>query len=1116
MKSFLTLLICLATAYLYGQNVQIRGTVSDAMDNSPLPGVSVFVKGTNTMAVTLADGSYSLTAPANAVLVFQLIGMEAQEIPVQGRSIINVSMSSTNVLEELVVTALGIKREKRALSYSVQEITADKIMENKNQNVVSALAGKVAGLNVSRTASAGGTTRILLRGISSLTSDNLPLIVVDGVPYYNRQGAGGDTSWGSTDTGDGLSNLNQDDVESISVLKGPTASALYGSRAGNGVILITTKKGTVGAGPRISMNSNYTYDRLMIQPPYQNVYGQGSQGEFLPNDRNSWGPRMDGRILTRNNATWSGMLANDGTVMLDWTGKSRPFSYTDNDMYHLLQSGGTWNNSVEINAGSGRSAIRASVSDTRNKGVVPGNSYARTAATLRANGNVTDKLFFDTKFSYTYQVGTNRPSHAVQGFNPLYGYQYNPRSINLADYHPVVDPITGEARNFEAGQPTLVLNPYIALEMMGNKDITTRLNGFAQLRYQFTDWLSLMGRVGVDTYNYFRETWRQRGTLISGSNIGYYSTSESNFLETNNDFLLMAQKDNIISKLSGSLSFGGNIMDRRSRGLDANTVGGLNIDGIYALSNTVTAPAPAGQSRSHKQVQSIYAFAQLNWDNWIYLDASLRNDWSSTLPKENWSYSYPSVGLGWVVTDMLKKANMNMPSWFDFGKIRASIAGAGNDTSPYSLYPSYGTILLPGGIQGATVPTSRPNAELKPEITTSSELGVDLKFFKNRLGIDFTWYTKSTKNQIFSVASTITSGFSSKRINAGQVDNKGIELLVNISPVRTKNVEWNLTINFAKNKSKVVELDTKYEMESDGITFKLDTDGNKIPRRQLMWGVGATNVDLWAEVGRPYGELYTTTRLLDKATGLPILQDTPAAGVNYGLPVVPGDKTHYVGNISPDWTGGIYSALSYKGFYLNFNLDIRWGGYIYLNSMLRMNGNGMTKESLGGRDSWYPFYENYVRQTGLIPFAADATSATAPGKTGQDYIDLYNASTAAKAGVYVEGIGQNSEQRMAGYVNPQRFYAQNVGYGQDHFFYEMNSIRLREISIGYLFPEKFFRNLPIRSLKLSAVANNVCFLYNNLPSFDPESTYTTGTLAGVETASLPSTRSIGFNINITF
>ena len=1086
-----TLSICallLFSGVVWAQNITVTGRVTDKTGEA-IPGVYVFVTGSTTGGTTTGvDGRYSISAPSSGQITFSLLGMESQTISVGSRTVINVEMAESALfLEEVVVTALGITREKRALSYSIQEVSSDKIMENRNQNVVSSLAGKVAGLNVSRTATPGGTTRILIRGISSLTGDNLPLIVIDGIPYNNRQGTSG-SAYGGTDWGDGLSNLNQDDVESISVLKGPTASALYGSRAGNGVLLITTKKGSVGTGPRIFFNSNFTVDRLMLQPDYQNEYGQGTYGEFIATDRASWGPRMEGQILTRANATWQGLLENDNTPMLDWTGQSRPFSYANNDMYHLLQTGHTWNNSIEVNAGAGKSAIRASVSDTRTKGVVPNHQYARTSATLRASGDVIKGLSFDTRFSYTYQDAKNRPSYSVFGFNPVYGYQYIPRSIHLEDFWPVVDPATGLARMFEPGTPTLSLNPYIATEMVGSNDITDRLSGFAQLKYQFTDWLSLMGRVGVDTYQILEEVWRAKGNQISGYQDGYYTHGESHFLETNNDFLLVAKKDNLISKLSASFSFGGSIMDRRSRSLTGTTSGGLNLDGIYTLSNSVN-PSTVSQGKSRRQMQSLYAFAQISWSNWLYLDVTARNDWSSTLPKSNWSYFYPSIGLGWIVTDMLKDFNIAVPEWINFGKLRASMAGAGNDTSPYSLYPTYSLATnLPGGVIGASLPSARPNAELKPEKITSTELGFDLRMFSNRVSFDFTYYTKITENQIFSVTTSRTSGYSSKRINAGRVDNKGIELVVNVVPIRTKDFNWSLTFNYAKNKSKVVELD------GENLEYTISTPS-------------ATNVTLKAIVGEPVGQLFSTSRLLDESTGKVILNDSP--GIDYGLPRVSTTLTTYVGNMNPDWTGGISSNFSYKGFYLNFLLDIRMGGYIYLNSMLRMNGNGMTKETLQGRDTWYPFFADYVRQVGYNPYAT-------PGTGSANLVSLYEAASAAKAGVYVEGIAQSTGQPMAGYVNPQRFFAQNIGYGQDHFFYEMNNIRLREVSIGYKFPDKWFNGLPIQSVKLSAVATNVCFLYNNLPSFDPESTYTSGNAYGVETASIPPTRGLGFNLNVTF
>lgn len=1083
------LLICFfsASANILSAQQTVKGKVVDADDNSSLPGVVVVVKGTTKVTSTGTNGEYSISTPSDGILVFSMMGYEPQEIQVAGREVIDVRLSPEAVtLTETVVTALGIKREKKALSYAVQEVKADEILENRHQNIAGALSGKVAGLNISKTSTPGGSSRILIRGINSLNGNNMPLIVVDGIPYDNKQGTSGDVSWGGTDYGDGLSNLNQDDIESISVLKGPSASALYGSRAGNGVLLITTRKGSTELkGPRVNFISNFMVDRLMIQPEYQNEYGQGSLGEFNPKLRSSWGPKMDGRILTDKNSTWDGMLKGGNAVLLeDWTGRTGlPFVYHDNDLYHLLQTGNTWNNSVEINAGIGKTAVRASVSDTRSKGVIPNNEFARTSATLRASGDVIKNLSFDTKFSYTYQKGTNRPSLAVNGYNPMFGHQYVPRSIDLADFFPVIDPTTGEARHFESGTITLALNPYIATELKGNQDLTDRLFGFAQLKYQFTSWLNLMGRIGVDTYQYNVEEWYAKGSRISGTTLnGRFTNSETHFLETNSDFLLMANKDNLFdSKLSGSISFGGNIMDRRSRSLSSDAQG-LNIDGLYTIGNGIT--KSTSNYKSNKQIQSLYSFAQLSWDGWLFLDVTGRNDWSSTLPKDNWSFFYPSVGIGWVVSDMLRKANVDIPSWISLAKVRASTASAGNDTNPYNLLPVYATIQnLPGGTTGVALPGSLPNARLKPEIVTSTEFGAEVRLFNNRFGIDFTYYTKTAKNQIFQVGTSATTGYTSKWINAGRIDNKGIEIIMNVVPIRTKDFSWDLTFNYAKNKSKIVELDGESDIYN-------------------MLSPGATQVDIKAIVGHPVGELFTTTRLTN-SEGKYILNDTDAA--NYGTPTVSSGKDKYVGNMSPDWTGGILSNISYKGFYLNCLVDIRVGGYIYLNSMLRLNGNGATKETLLGRDSWYPFYEDYIKTQNYNPYGTTAR----PNR----YTDLYNAATQAKAGVYVEGVGSNSGLPMAGYVNPQYYFS---SFGQDHYFYEMTHVRLREISFGYHFPASWFKKTPIQNLKLSLVVNNVCFLYNKLPDFDPESTYTTGNAQGVETASIPSTRSIGFNLNISF
>ncbi|MDR0793153.1 MAG: SusC/RagA family TonB-linked outer membrane protein [Chitinophagaceae bacterium] len=1065
---------------------KIKGLVLDE-NGAPLADVSVMVKGANRGVVTNTAGEYTIEADADDVLVFSFVGYETQQVPAKDATQINLKKSGSP-LDEVVVTALGISRQKKALSYAVQEVKSDEILENRNSSVANSLEGKVAGLDISKTSTPGGSTRILLRGINSLTNNNMPLIVVDGIPYDNRQGSDwSDGGWGGTDYGDGISNLNQDDIESVSVLKGPTASALYGSRAGNGVLLITTKKGTGNKGPRVTVNSNFTSDRIMIQPDYQNEYGQGSLGEFINTARSSWGPKMDGQILTQANGTWAGLLSNDQTQMLDWTGQSRPFSYAGNDLYHFLQTGNTWNNNVGLNLGSGKTTSRVSMSDTRSTGVVPGNTYAKTGITYRISGEVVKNLTLDASFSYNHQKGVNRPSYAVSGYNPMFGIEYVPRSIHLSDFLPVVDPETGNARLFEPGTPTLVTNPYIALQMKGNQDLTDRINGFTSLKYQFTNWLSLMGRVGMDAYQFNVENWYANGNNISTPyQYGGYNTTETNFREINGDFLLAATKDNLFhSKFSGNISFGGNIMDQQSRNIFADAQG-LNIDNVYTIANGVSVTTT--NYKYHKQIQSFYGFGQLSYDKWAFLDLTARNDWSSTLPQNNWSFFYPSAGLSIVVSDMLRSYGVNLPSAISYFKLRGSVASAGTDTDPYNLLPVYSTVQgLPGGLNGLILPQDLPNGNLKPEFVSSYELGAELKMFNNRFGVDATYYSKKSKNQIFNVTTSGTTGYISQWINAGEIDNHGIELVLTGTPIQTKDWNWNLTVNYAKNINKVVNLNGASEY--------------------LLENPAATNVNVEAIVGRPIGELYTTTQLTNNNGQLLIDNSNPGSNTYYGAPMASSDLTHYAGNVNPNWTGGILSNLSYKGFYLNLMLDIRVGGKIYLNSAKRLFNNGALAPTLQGRDTWYPFFGNYVQTMGSNPYAA-------PGAT--TFSDLYAAATNAKAGVYVTGVAaSDGTTPMAGYINPQYYYS-SPRWGDDHFVYDMTNVRLREISLGYVFPAKLFTKTPIKAIKLSVVANNVLFLKNKLPGFDPESTYGSGNVMGIETASFPSTRSIGFNMNVSF
>ena len=1037
------MLIC--GGYIPGMSVSAQNTTSSSTQNSrrisgvvtdtqgePIIGATVLVKGTGIGTATDIDGKFSLDIPSNGkTLVVSFIGFDAQEIPVTNNATYKIQLSGTDyALDEVVVTALGMKREKKALGYSVQDVKGDALIENRTANIATSLNGKIAGMNISSTSIPGGSNRIVIRGNNSISGNNMPLVVVDGVPFDNSQGVDdvNTNSWGAgySDTGDGLSMLNPDDVESISVLKGPSATALYGSRGGNGVILVTTKQGQ-GGRTKVSYNSNFTFENVMIQPEFQNEYGQVTDGAFVATSRNSWGPKM-------------------GTVVTDWTGQTRPLEAKNNDFSDFMDTGTSWTNSLDITSSAGKMNYRVGMSNTMRKGVIPKNELNKTNFSIRAGGEIIKNLTLDAKLNYTYQKGQGRPEFSASGFNPIFALIYTPRSINLHEMKDVFDK-DGKIIDWYPSMLTVVNNPYALTSLSGNKDVTNRINGFASLTYEVSSWLKAMVRFGGDTYGKKTEKWIRHDLISSaGYKDGRFSTGQYNMAEYNADFLVTAQKDKIAdSKISGMLSVGGNLMNRQYNSFYA-TAEGLNIPELYTIQNGQS--KTTSTSKSEKEVQSLYALGQLSWDNYLFLDITVRNDWSSTLPKDNRSFFYPSFSLGWVVTDMLTKFKVDVPSWLSFAKVRASYAEAGNDTDPYQLLSVLSTVSnMAGGQMGVAEPSTKANSNLKPEIIKSTEFGADIRFFDNRLGFDVTYYNKRAYNQIISMPSSITSGYSAKYINAGRVDNWGWELQMNATPVRTRDWNWNLWVNFAKNSSEVVEL---YE-GVESITLAR-------PMGQ--------NCYVMAKTGEPYGQIYTNGFKYDEKGNRLVGDD--------GKYIV--DPTLRVsGNMNPDWTAGIGSSLRWKNFSFGFLIDVRYGGDVYLQSMMRLQSNGQTKETVAGREEFY--------------------------STGK--------------GLISQGVNVNTGAPNTVELNPTAYWGQfygNIG----NYVYDATNVRLRELNFSWILPDKWFNKTIISGIKVSAVANNVCFLYNNLPGFDPECTYSTGNGQGVETAALPSTRSFGFNLNVTF
>lgn len=1010
------------------QTIDITGVVKDDV-GEPVIGANILVKGTNNGVITDMEGRFSLKIPqANALLVVSYIGYISQEIQVgDKRSLTIILHPATEDLGEVVVTALGIKRETKALGYSVQEVKGGSLTEARESNVLNSLSGKLAGVQISRSGNGeGGSSRIIIRGNNSIAGNNEPLVVVDGVPVNNfNSGTSGIDQWGGSDGGNGLSDINPDDIESISVLKGAAAAALYGARAGNGVLMITTKKGSKVKGLGITWNSNVMMENPLVKPKMQNLYGQGTNGTFDANSNYSWGAKMEGQMLK------------------DWTGQERPYSAYDNDITDFLGTGVTTTNTLEANAVNEKISFRGTLSYQRMDGVIPTNYQDKYMMNLRTTVNLSKKLSLDAKINYVKQRGWNRPQLTGSPENIMANYLMMPRNVHYSDMAGGVNE-DGVVKRWTTDEANYVLNPYYTTGFNKNNNQRDRFIGFLALQYTPTSWLTIKLRHGEDMY-WEKGDWRHASGTPYGkyNGKGDYGLNTSDFRERNTDALITATKDNWWdSGFSGSLSVGGNLMFQQNNSYAMST-GLLAIPDFFAISNGET-PTPSHYI-SKKSVNSLYGFAQLSYKNWIFLDVTARNDWSSTLPYKNRSFFYPSVGLGWVVSDMLRSYEVNVPEWLSLAKLRASYAEVGNDTDPYRLLTTYGIYTVIDDIKGASTASTIPLADLKPELIKSTEAGFDIRFFNNRLGLDLTWYKKNATNQILALPISSTTGKSSRMINAGNIQNTGIEIVLNGTPVRTKDFEWNVSVNYSKNTNKIKEL-------------------HPDSRRFILASTDFVNIV--ATEGSTYGDLYGRAYQRDEQ-GRKIIDEN-------GLPLLESDMNTQIGNYMPKWTGSMINSFTYKNLSFSFMLDMRYGGDIFVNSLARGSQYGTTELSLQGRDEWY----------------------------------------AGTGGIVVDGVTADGKQNTVA-ANPQAYW-DRVSRAGEEFVYDGTNLRLRELTVGYMFPNKVLAKTPFTNLKLSFVGRNLWLIKNNIPGYDPESSYSTGNGQGIEYASLPSMRSFGFNLNVSF
>ncbi len=914
--NYVLIFICMAlTSLVYGQNRDVSGVVTSSEDGEPLIGVSVLVKGTSTGTATDFDGTYSLSVPQGAVLVFTYTGYTATEMTVGSEDVINVIMSPGVALDEVVVTALGIERDKKALNYSVTEVEGESFQEAREINIANSLSGKVAGVNVSSIASGpAGSSRVIIRGNTSLGGNNQPLYVVDGVPLDNS-GFGQAGLWGGADEGDGTSSINPDDIETISVLKGANAAALYGSRASNGVILITTKSGKSRRGIGIEVNSNFVAENFINHFDFQEEFGFGRDGQAPLNAEEAW--------QFGQSSNWGSRL--DGSLVPQFDGVSRPYTFeTYNNLDRYYNTGTTWTNTIGFTGGNEDHNIRLNLSDLRSKSIIPNAGFDRNNVSMSYTGNFGDRVTITSKILYSHEIAENRPRIADSPGNGFQGLIRLPASYNIDDLRGDPDKLGSVTPDFippdgkmpgEELQVSTDLwnqNPWWAAYQFSNDDTRDRVITSNVARFDVTDFLYVQGRFSMDWYT-------RRESDLTPFGTGYQRTGsmqerERRIREINLEGLIGF--DDTYGDFSVNAFVGGNRMRRSSETL-ALTGSAFNIPFFNTVSNL--ANQSLGYGLSEEGINSVFASATLGYKDFLYLTGTARQDFFSTLNPETNDILYPSVGGSLIFTELLDIA---ANSWLTYGKFRASWAQVGGDTDPYRLNLTYrlgqGHLGLPtANIQQSSI----PNAFLKPLTSTEFEIGFDLRLFNNRLGIDFTYYDQKTTDDILNASIAESSGFSSTVINIGEIANNGVELLLTGNPIRKQDFSWDISLNLAFNDSEVVSL-------SDGLD-QIRVDGN-LGQPRTRWAF----ID--HVVGERFGSITGFTQQM--------INGQPVFNPDNGQPVR-STTTSVLGNGVHRFTSGLTNSFSYKNFYFDFLIDLKAGGELYSGTNVRLLGWGYHKQT---------------------------------------------------------------------------------------------------------------------------------------------------------------------------
>lgn len=912
MRRFLLFFVLALTGWIgiVAQTVQVRGKISSAEDGSPLPGATVVFRGSTIGTTADMDGNYVINVPSGTgVLVFSYVGMKTMEQEIGGRTTIDIALETASTgLEEVVVTALGIRKAEKNLGYSATSVSSDDITASGSRNAMNALQGKVAGINItSASGQPGSSSRVLLRGFSSLGGNNQPLYVVDGVPVSNRLIGETDIN-GGMDFGNRANDINPEDIETITVLKGASGAALYGSRASNGVIIITTKKGAnqAGKGAKIDVASSTTFDTPLRIWEMQNEFGQGwYDGTLEANleENGSWGPKFDNKTRV-----WGHIVDNQQQI--------KPYSALKTNVSDFFERGVTLNNSVSIINGNEKSSYYLSYGNINADGILPGesDSYKRNNFSIRGSSKFGNKL--DVSGSFNYVKKDSRVAITGQDQSVMDGLYQVPRDISIVDQKDY----NNKFNNVDNYYTIYAQNPYYVLNEHGNKFAENRLFGNITLDYAWLPWLKTTFRLGSDVSNATLKSWRAI-TLSNRANYNWERgrVSEASYYnsEINTDFLVNINKT-FFEKLEVNAVVGHNFNQRESRDQSAQVIG-LDIPNFYNLANSSSTPTVTEET-SKRRLVGAYGSVDLTYGGFLNLNVLARNDWSSTLPSSNRSFFYPGVSFSFTFSELL---GSNLRNIISFGKLRAGIAKTGNDANPYlinsvfvqaGLTDRYRNLNFPllNNINAFTLGNRIGNNELQPEITTENEIGADIRFFESRFNVDFAFYNKTITNLIWNATLPSSTGFTRQTLNLGKITNKGIELMLTVVPVRTGDFEWKLNWNYTRNRNKLVKL-------VDGLD------------QIRIGGTGA--VGFVARPGHPLG-LYEGDAPEYSPDGKIVVN-------SQGLPVTSATRQVY-GNSEYDYIMGAGTSVSYKGFSVNVLFDIRQGGLMYSRTaeMMYFTGNG--------------------------------------------------------------------------------------------------------------------------------------------------------------------------------